>query len=204
MNIWQTILPCLGQILLVSVLLTIWFGRFIINDRKRLMVVGALLLSGLFIPVYGLSFAQWLRSVVGDPSVLGMVVYANILAHRLFKNSLLEISARTNLLLGVALVGIVFYPLALGVSAYDPYRMGYAPELMSVVLCFVSIFVWLKSNKGLAIILLLPLLAFNLHLLESTNLWDYLLDPILVIYAWTQLLLSKKISIKKIALRFEK
>lgn len=204
MNIWQHILPYLGQVLLVSVLLTVWFGNFIKNDRTRLIVIGSLILSGLLIPIYGLSFAQWLRSAVGDPSILGMVVIANILTQRLFKYDLLETSARTYLLSGVALVGIVFYPMALGVTAYDPYRMGYAPELLPVALCLVSILSWFKSNRGLAIILLLPLLAFNLRLLESNNLWDYILDPILVIYALTQLLLSKAISLKRIALRFEK
>ena len=32
-------------------------------------------------------------------------------------------------------------------------------------------------------VLLATILAYNLHLLESGNLWDYLVDPILVLVA---------------------
>jgi hypothetical protein len=54
------------------------------------------------------------------------------------------------------------------------------------MLALVSAVSWLKGLRDLAVILLLPLLAFNLHLLESANLWDYLLDPVLMIYAVVQ------------------
>lgn len=184
------ILPYVGQVLLVSVLITVMPGKLVKDSRQRMGMVAALLALGLFLPVYGLSIAQWLRSVVGDLSVLTLVVFLNILAQRLFNHNLLAPATRSNLLLGVVLVGAVFYPLALGVSAFDPYRLGYAPVLLPVLLCLASIVAWVKARRDLAIILLLPLIAFNLHLLESTNLWDYLLDPVLLIYALVQGLLN--------------
>jgi len=192
MSILYNALPSLGQVLLVAVLLTLMSGRLVKDKQLHRVSVAILLSLGMFVPVYGLTFAQWLRSVVGDLSVLSLVIFSNILAQRLFNLKLLEASARNTLLAGVALVGVVFYPLALGVSAFDPYRLGYAPVLMSAVLSIFSIYAWLKINRLLAIILLLPLLAFNLHLLESTNLWDYLIDPILLIYALTQLLVNNE------------
>jgi len=192
MSILYNALPSLGQVLLVAVLLTLMSGRLVKDKQLHRVSVAILLSLGMFVPVYGLTFAQWLRSVVGDLSVLSLVIFSNILAQRLFNLKLLEASARNTLLAGVALVGVVFYPLALGVSAFDPYRLGYAPVLMSAVLSIFSIYAWLKINRLLAIILLLPLLAFNLHLLESSNLWDYLIDPILLIYALTQLLVNNE------------
>jgi hypothetical protein len=188
------VLPYAGQVLLLAVLVTIISGRFIQNFRRRVWFVAVLLAIGLFLPVSGLTIAQWLRSVTGDLSVLTLVIFSNILAQRLFNFKLVQATSIKPLLLGVALVGVVFYPMALGVSAFDPYRLGYAPVLMPALLCLVSIIAWLKAKRDLAIILLLPLLAFNLHLLESGNLWDYLLDPILLIYAVVQNVTSTKLS----------
>ena len=145
--------------MLLAVLLTLLFGRFVKDSRQRMLIVAVLLALGLFLPISGLSIAQWLRSALGDLSILTLVVFSNVLMQRLFNYRLLAPATRNTLLLGVALVGVVFYPLALGVSAFDPYQLGYAPVLMSVLLCLVSIIAWLKTMRGLAIILLLPLLA---------------------------------------------
>jgi len=192
MSTMLNILPFVGQVLLLAVLLTVLLGRFAKDSRQRMVVVAVLLAPGLFLPIYGVSIAQWLRSALGDLSVLTLVIFVNILMQRLFNHKLLAPAARNSLLLGVALVGVVFYPLALGVSAFDPYQLGYSPLFISVLLCIASIIAWLRTMRGLAIILLLPLLAFNLHMLESYNLWDYLLDPILLIYALVQGLLNSR------------
>lgn len=192
MSTLYIILPYLGQVLLMAVLFTVMLGGFIKDSRQRMVVVTVLLALCLFLPVSGLSMSQWLRSALGDPGVLTLVIFLNILAQRLFNRSLLAPATRNSLLLGVALVGVVFYPLALGVSAFDPYQLGYSPLLMSALLFLVSVIAWLRAKRGLAIILLLPLLAYNLKLLESANLWDYLLDPILLIYALVHGLVSSK------------
>lgn len=186
MSMLHNVLPFLGQVLLVAVLATVLFGKFVKDARQRMAVVAVLTVLGMLLPVSGLSFAQWLRSVVGDLSVLTFILFLDILAQRLSDHRLLDSVTRNKLLSGVVLAGIVFYPLALGVSEFDPYRLGYDPVLMTAILCLASVFAWMKTYRGLAIILPLPLVAFNLQLLESTNLWDYLLDPIVMIYAVVQ------------------
>jgi hypothetical protein len=186
MNGMYGVLPYAGQVLLLAVLVTLISGRFVNDSRRRLGLVAVLLALGLFLPVSGSTIAQWLRSVTGDLSVLTLVIFSNILAQRLFHFNLVEANSKKLLLLSVAVVGVVFYPLALGVSAFDPYHLGYAPVLLSALLCLASVIAWLSAKRDLAIILLLPLLGYNLHLLESSNLWDYLLDPILWVYASVQ------------------
>jgi hypothetical protein len=192
MSMVQHVFAFLGQVLLLAVLVSVLFGRFVHEVRKRRIVVLVLLALGLFVPVHGLSISQWLRSALGELSLLTWLVFANILAQRLFDFSLLQPASRNSLLLGVILVSVVFYPMALGVSQADPYYYGYAPTGMALLLCMVSLLAWIKSRRDLAIILLLPLLGFNVHLLESANLWDYLLDPVLCIYAVVQSLLNLK------------
>jgi hypothetical protein len=178
--------PYVGQVLLLAVLITLMAGKIVKDSGLRIGVIAALLALCLFLPVSGLSVAQWLRSVVGDLSMFTLLVFLNILAQRLFKRNFITADSRKKLLLGVAMVGVVFYPLALGVSSFDPYRLGYSPVFMAALLCLASITAWLRAHRELAIILLLPLLAYNLRMLESVNLWDYLLDPVLLVYAVVQ------------------
>lgn len=186
MSYLQAMLPALSQLLLLAVLLVVLFGRFIKEQKARLAVLGVLLVVGFFIPLAGSSVTQWLRSIVGDMSVLTLVLLADILARRCWNHALLAAATRTALLVGAGLVGVVFYPLALGVGSFDPYRLGFAPVALAAVLVVLSIIAWQRRARGLAVILLLPLLAYNLHLLEADNLWNYLLDPVLVIYALVQ------------------
>jgi len=188
------VLPYVGQVLLLAVLASVIPGRFVNDSRLRLGLVAVLLALGLFLPVSGLTIAQWLRSVTGDLSVLTLVIFSSILAQRLFHFNLVAAHSKKRLLLVVAVVGVVFYPLALGVSAFDPYHLGYAAVWMSALLCLASIIAWLSAKRDLSIILLLPLIAYNLHLLESSNLWDYLLDPILLVYALVRSMAGIKFS----------
>lgn len=186
MNYLPMLLPWLSQLLLLAVLLAVLFGRFVQEKKQRQALLASVLLLGFFIPLAGSTVTQWLRSIVGDMSVLTLVLLLDILARRWWNHALLAPATRTSLLLGAGLVGLVFYPLALGVGSFDPYRLGFAPLLPASVLIVLSIIAWQRRARGLAVILLLPLLAYNLHLLEADNLWNYLLDPVLVIYALVQ------------------
>lgn len=186
MNVLQNLLPWLSQLLLMAILITLFSGSLSKQLSLRLWTIIVLLVLGFTVPLAGSTVAQWLRSILGDLSVLTLVVFADILVRRLWSRSLLDASSRKALLLVVALTGVVFYPLALGLGPVEPYRLGYTPFMMVYLLGLTSVVAWLRHARGLAIVVLLPLLAYNLHLLESDNLWDYLLDPVLVIYALVQ------------------
>ncbi|HQS59519.1 MAG: hypothetical protein B7Y56_10325 [Gallionellales bacterium 35-53-114] len=191
MNMMQQVLPVLGQVLLMSVLLAMLAGKYVQDIRKRWLMVAILLVMGFSIPLNGLSTAQWLRTLLGDLSVITLVIFANIVAQRLFGLDLLHPVARSNLLRGIVLAGVLLYPLALGLGSIDSYATGFAPLWMVLLLCATSVMVWFRGQRDLAIVLLLPVAAFNLRLLESANLWDYLLDPVLFFYALVQLVASK-------------
>jgi hypothetical protein len=182
----MTLLPLLGQLLLLALLITLLTAKLAKQPATRWTLLVILLALGFAVPLAGSTAAQWLRSVLGDLSVLALLVFADILGRRLWNKALLAPATRTALLLSVAVVGVVFYPMALGVSSVDPYRLGFAPMAMVAVLCLASLLAWLRGAHALGVIILLPLLAYNLHLLESDNLWNYLLDPVLVIYALVQ------------------
>lgn len=186
MNMLFDLLPWLSQFLVLAVLLALLLGHRAGKPLTRHVLLAVLLVLCFTVPLAGSTVAQWLRSVIGDLSVLTLLVLADILSRRVRQHAVLGRDTRRLLLMAAAVVGVVFYPLALGVSPIDPYRWGYAPQAMVAVLCALSLIAWLKRARDLAMILLLPLLAYNLHLLESDNLWNYLLDPVLVVYALVQ------------------
>lgn len=190
MSAMFSVLPWMSQLLLMAVLFALLLGRWVVQPMARNVVLAVLLVLGFSVPLAGATLAQWLRSVLGDMSVFTLVLLADIAIRRWWNHALLAPATRKTMLLGAAVVGVVFYPLALGISPFDPYRLGFAPALLVGVLCLGSISAWLLRARGLAVILLLPLLAYNLHLLEADNLWNYLLDPVLVIYALVQIVVA--------------
>jgi hypothetical protein len=77
----------------------------------------------------------------------------------------------------------MFYPLALGLGMLDPYTWGYGSLgfLISVVL-FALVCGLLGWTKGVWIFAI-AIIAWAGHWHESTNLWDYVLDPLLAFWA---------------------
>jgi len=186
MKLLQWAFANLGQVLILSVLIVMLCEKLFKPVPVRWGVSAVLLALCLFLPLHGLSLAQWLRSVIGDSSILTLLVLSNILLQRLFSRQLLQPASRQFLLMGIVVTGVILYPLALGWGSVDPYQWGYTAQWMGLLLILISLVLWLRGMHDLAVVLLLPLLAFNMQLLESHNLWDYFLDPVLLIYALLQ------------------
>jgi len=144
-----------------------------------------LLITNLFFWSLGLGMelplAAYVRGVVGD---LGIVTTL------LLWTSLLSVSKSTPLVfkLAIALIAIVFYPLALGLGMMDPYAWGYGSIAFFITVLFFALVCGLANwSKGVWIIAI-AILAWSAHWHESANLWDYLLDPFLAIWALTGLI----------------
>ncbi len=139
-----------------------------------------LLLGNLFFWPLGMSLelplSAYVRGVTGDLSIVSML---------LLWGSILPFAKKTPLgfKVPVALVAVLFYPLALGFGMFDPYAWGYGSigVLISVILfaTFCGLAAW---NKGVWIFSI-AMIAWTSHWHESANLWDYLLDPFLAIWA---------------------
>ena len=83
----------------------------------------------------------------------------------------------------VAIIALCFYPFALGLGMVDPYAWGYGSiPFLAVVLFFAAVCGLANWTKGVWIIAI-AILAWTAHWHESANLWDYLLDPFLAIWA---------------------
>ena len=78
--------------------------------------------------------------------------------------------------------GLLLYPSALGGLAWDAYAMGWGGPVLFVSLGLLAAGLLAVGNR-FGWILLLAIVAWHLRLMESTNYWDYLIDPVYVVLA---------------------
>ncbi len=143
-------------------------------------IVLVLLFGNLFFWPLGMSLelplSAYVRGVTGDLSIVTML---------LLWSSMLPSVKKTPLAFKVslALIAIVFYPLALGFGMLDPYAWGYSSiGFLLAVILFAIICGLAGWAKGIWMISF-AIIAWASHWHESANLWDYLLDPFLAIWA---------------------
>ena len=144
-------------------------------------LVGLAAAAVAWVPVKGIPLGGYLRGTLGDLSVTTMLLLgAAVLG--MFGRSLLDEKARTALYGWSVAAGLVLYPLTLGLTRWDPYELGFRPRVLVLVVA-VAVIVWWRRRRGAALVLTAGVTAFNLGVLESANLWDYLLDPCLFVWA---------------------
>ncbi len=170
---WQAPLSApmlLAQVLLVSAVLAGLLPR---RWHALAAVVGLLSL----LPLPDVSPAMALRGLWGDPSITSLQLLALVLFGR--APAAFAEGWRGPAL--IALLAAVFYPLALGLGDVDPYRLGYQPWLLLSALALPALYCWWHGQALWLWLLAIDLLAWAAGLLESPNLWDTLLDPLLAL-----------------------
>jgi hypothetical protein len=160
-----------AQALLVAWVVWQFAARAPSRQSRLFAAVGAAL--SLLPLADGVSAAMALRALWGDPSITTLQLLALTLAGRPANIGRAPAAA-------LAIFGIVFYALALGVGDFDPYRIGYAAGPLVVVLGGAAASAWWRGQPLYLWLLAVDLAAYAVGLLESTNLWDHLFDPLLV------------------------
>lgn len=135
------------------------------------------------IPLWGLSLSGFVRGITGDLSITTLLLLAAALERSLSARVVIEDANRLLMLRAIAVAAVLFYPLALGFSAFDPYRLGYGNLWFMAGLLLLAAGSALRYSTFLALCIALAVAAWSAGWYESPNLWDYLLDPWLAIYA---------------------
>ena len=140
------------------------------------------------VPFGGLPLAAYVRGVTGDLSIASLILLLSATLNRLSGWRPFDTQAGFALLFLVALAALGLYPLALGIGYFDPYRLGYGNPWFVSVLLVVALAACFRQIQAIALVIALAVFAWSIGWYESTNLWDYLLDPLLAIYAISALM----------------
>lgn len=172
-----------------SALLWLWLAQQLPVARRLTglrRVAWALAGYGLvMLPVAGVSLAGWLRGLIGDlsaPSVLllGSALYVWLCGRA---DSPWGTRERFALLACIAVLALLLYPFALGLGPLDSYRAGYGGVGLLLMLALLALWALRRGLTLLPLALALAVMAWSVGWGESTNLWDYLLDAPLALYA---------------------
>ena len=157
----------------------------------KVKVAASIIILPLVVYPFTYGPVWWLRGLTGDLSLTTTVLLVAAVYLKLFDKKLISTKERKLMLWSVVGLGVVFYPLALGVGQLDPYAWGYANVYMLGMILGLSLLLFLRQYYVFATTLLLAVLAWNIGLLQSVNLWDYLLDPFVFFYALTMVVRKK-------------
>ena len=135
------------------------------------------------LPFGSLSAAAGVRGAFGDLSITTLVLLGGATLRRLSGAAPVVRRTRFATLVFVAVAALALYPMALGVGLFDPYRLGYGSPWFVGGLCVAALAAWFGRCDVLAVCIALATLAWSVRWYESTNLWDYLLDPLVSFYA---------------------
>lgn len=139
-------------------------------------VVGAPLLSGV-------SLLSVIRGPIPETSLLTFLLSTGYLAQTvMFGRAGACLSLETKrLVIGLAAVSGVLYATTLQDLGVDVYAWGYLRGALWLFLLVLSAIFWFLGQKTTAAWLLTATLAWRMSLLESDNLWDYMVDPLLAV-----------------------
>ena len=163
-----------------AALLLPWTIR--LTQTRLAVVLGTVFVLSL-IPFGTLPVAAYVRGITGDLSITTLVLLWCALLRPWCGCAASGTEHRRVLLALVALCALAFYPMALGAGSFDPYRLGYGNPLFIVVLLLIALAAWFRGFTLIALCIALATLAWAAGWYESNNLWDYLLDPFVSVYA---------------------
>ncbi|PCJ43067.1 MAG: hypothetical protein COA99_07880 [Moraxellaceae bacterium] len=156
----------------------------------------ALTFSNLLLPLY-------IRGLIGDLSIVSQLLLAIYIVSSV--GGIPVSTARKNEYQRLSLFMIItacwFYPTTLGLTYFDPYAFGYKAAAfhwcVTLYFFFAALIFYRKKHLWACSIIAIATLGFYLHLLESDNYWDYMIDPGLTLGALIYLISNGIILLKK-------
>ena len=169
-----------------------WLFRFNQLPGKLPGILVFVSMALCFVPINGLAIAAYIRGVFSEPSISTVIIASLSIASLIRGKAIFSQRDYLPLLYFIPVFSLFFYPSSLGLTFFDPYSYGYQPHFLLAALLAITLLLWWKKYYLLTMIILVDLWCFNLELLSSNNLWDYLVDPMLLIYCLVQLSVFKR------------
>lgn len=176
------LVPWMLTLLLVQRLAKAWLGAGANRAWPRHLALGLASAVIVLLPVRGIPLGRWMAGLNLAPSIPLLCLLTSLVWKTPAGRDWFQPQDRLAAGLFGGLTGTFLYPLAMGLGNFDPYRWGWSFSPLLPVIALASIFlIWRQNRFG--IILLLSILGWDLQCLESTNLWDYLVDPLYWVFS---------------------
>ncbi len=177
----------IGQVLLASAIILALFqvGKYPAIVRWTALTISAVI--GFF-KIGDLRLIAYPGGVLGDLSITSQILLASVIVKQVPRIDILSARDRSSIFLAAAAGGLVLYPLSSGLTMLDIYSLGFESTALLIGLAVLAVVGW-YLRPGAAIVIPVSVIAFNFGWLTSTNVWDYLLDPMLALFAWGWLLI---------------
>jgi len=164
-----------------------WFVLWLLKKFKpepsfKLHLTLLVLITPLVIYPFVYSPVWWLRGLIGDLSITSLLLLVSAVHQQLFGQFLIRDTERKPLEIGVVVLGLCLYPFALGLGEMDPYALGYASPWLIGGLVMIAAFGLVRQFQAIPLMMMLALAAWNMQLLQSVNLWDYVIDPFIFFF----------------------
>jgi hypothetical protein len=137
----------------------------------------------VFIPIGGFSAIAYVRGVTGDLSVTTLILAGAACIAQLTGRTLIGQRDLRALFWLLAPAALFLYPFALGWTQFDPYALGYGSVGFVTALLVVTLAAWRARANLVVLVVVAAALAYLAGAYESRNLWDYLIDPLVSVYA---------------------
>jgi hypothetical protein len=122
-----------------------------------------------------ITLAPALSGLFGTPSfTLTQISLLQLFGYEQF------LKERTAALL-LVVFGTIFYPLALGLSTFDPFDIGYRPRPLLFGVALLGLYLAARGKLFLIVILGFDLMAYAGGIFD--NFWNALFDPLLVLFS---------------------
>ena len=171
----------------------LWLLQLIVGDRPfkrgpvRLLFLAVVAVGILQVPIKGFSLALWVRGIEANFSIPLLALLAARVVKNEFKVEVLDSKAYLAGWIFGAASAVALFPFALGLGKVDPYEWGWKFSPLFIAMAAVTSFLIWKQNR-FGIVLLMTILACHLRLLESSNYWNYLVDPVYAVVSIVALL----------------
>ena len=146
------------------------------TTHRRRVTFAAIAVALSCIPVAGWSLVRWLVGLGAVPSASSVILLTVAAWERLTGGVVFGARDWRAAFRFYGAAALLLYPMALGLVRFDPYALGWGTIWMPITLWAFSLGLMWSRNR-FALVLAAAVLAFDLRLLESTNLRDYLIDP---------------------------
>lgn len=162
--------------------------------RSALMMLVVLAIAVALVPIKGLVIGSYIFSLTSYLSISTVLLLS---AHVVFtclgsRAMLFQAGWQSSrqwqpVTVFFVVSGFLLYPLAGGLTMIDSYRFGFESSPQSIVLPLYlmswAIICVLRGWYLLLLLIVCAVLGYYLKMLPSLNLWDYVLDPLVVIYS---------------------